>query len=146
MKHIEIKRLKEIIKLFDQSKINEIEITTWIFNELYDLYKLDLASLFLKIQDRHAKSQKREIGNLKHGLHYSVCALKYKYKKIPRKDLPLLFPVMLAHFENGIRGYSQAEIEFFNRFKESYLENRSDFTEDWLKSYGYDVIVDQFKE
>ncbi len=136
--------LKGLIELIDNSDISEDKINSLVLDQLYSEYKLNLTTLILSIQDRHSQEQKETIVDLKQGIIFSTWAFNSKYKKITAKDIPLLFPLMLAAFKDGLQGKSQSEISFFNKFKETFLTNQKEFSSEWLEQYGYEVITKQF--
>lgn len=138
------KYLKELIQLIEATNIPENKINSLVLDQLFSEYKLNLVTLILSIQDRHAQEQREIIFDLKQAVIFSTWAFNNKYKKITAKDIPLLFPIVLANFKDGLQGKSQSEINFFNKFKETFLTNQKEFSSEWLKQYGYEVITKQF--
>lgn len=136
--------LKKLIQLIDTTDISEDKINSLVIDQLYSEYKLNLTTLILSIQDRHSKEQRELIQDLRQAVIFSTWYFDSKYKKITAKDIPLLFPIVLANFKDGLQGKSQGEINFFNKFKKAFLTNQINFSVDWLEQYGYEVITKQF--
>lgn len=138
------KYLKELIQLIEATDIPENRINSLVLDQLFSEYKLNLVTLILSIQDRHSQEQKELIQDLRQAVIFSTWSVNSKYKKITAKDIPLLFPIVLANFKDGLQGKSQGEINFFNKFKKAFLTNQINFSVDWLEQYGYEVITKQF--
>lgn len=148
MKNINIEELCQVLEKLKTSTFDlDTNGTEIVFNALYDANKNNFQELLIEVREHELNEYKKILQIHRTGNHYATCALQQfsKGKKtFVKNDIPLLFPIILANYPNGIQGHSESEKVFYNKFKESFLNYRHEFSDDWLKQYGYIQIVKQF--
>jgi hypothetical protein len=151
MTNINIKQLtEELIQLCDNLPSGEILDTfgtQLVFNTLYEANRNNFTELLLDVRERELNELKDANRTQRQGNHYASCAIQQFTKsktEFVSNDIPLLFPIILANYPNGIQGHSESEKKFYEKFKQSFLKHRIGFSNSWLKTYHYDTVVKQF--